>query len=60
MSKHSAPVVSAAAARLLLLDGQGLLDDPTRRAGPRAVQNIVEQLGFVQVDSIQKVSERIT
>jgi uncharacterized protein YcaQ len=55
MTKHSAPEASAAEARLLLLDGQGLLEDPARRAGPRAVQNIVEQLGFVQVDSIQKV-----
>jgi len=52
---RAVPHVSAAEARLLLLQGQGLLDDPTRRAGPRAVQAMVEHLGFVQVDSIQKI-----
>ncbi|MBC7984876.1 MAG: YcaQ family DNA glycosylase [Candidatus Obscuribacterales bacterium] len=51
----SAPVVTAVEARALLLAGQGLLANPARRAGPRAVQRIVEQLGFVQVDSIQKL-----
>jgi len=55
MSKATATLVSAADARLLLLDGQGLLSDPARRAGLRTVQGIVEQLGFVQVDSIQKL-----
>ena len=49
------PTLSAADARTLLLDGQGLLADPARRAGPKAVQKIVEQLGFVQVDSIQRI-----
>lgn len=49
------PIVTAHEARILLLDGQGLLIDPARRAGPAAVQKIVEQLGFVQVDSIQKI-----
>jgi uncharacterized protein YcaQ len=48
-------VLTAADARTLLLDGQGLLADPARRAGPKAVQKIVEQLGFVQVDSIQRI-----
>jgi len=47
--------LSAADARTLLLDGQGLLADPARRAGPAAVHNIVRQLGFVQVDSIQRI-----
>jgi uncharacterized protein YcaQ len=42
-------------ARTLLLDGQGLLADPARRAGPAAVQKIIEQLAFVQVDSIQRI-----
>ena len=51
----SLPIVSAAAARSLLLDGQGLLNDPSRRAGPQAVSKIIRQLGFVQVDSIQRV-----
>jgi uncharacterized protein YcaQ len=36
MSTSDAPIASAEAARLLLLHGQGLLDDPTRRAGYRA------------------------
>ena len=49
------PNVSADAARALLLAGQCLLDDPQRRAGPVAVAKIVRQLGFVQVDSIQRV-----
>lgn len=40
------------AARLLLLGGQGLLDDPDRSASSARVQKIIEQLGFVQVDSI--------
>jgi uncharacterized protein YcaQ len=51
----SLPTVSAATARTLLLSGQGLLEDPTRRAGPSAVARTIRQLGFVQVDSIQKV-----
>ncbi len=51
----SLPIVSADAARSLLLGGQGLLNDPARRAGPIAVAKIVRQLGFVQVDSIQRV-----
>jgi uncharacterized protein len=47
--------VPAAAARTLLLDGAGLLADPAVRAGPHAVQKVVRRLGFVQVDSIQRV-----
>lgn len=47
--------VSAAAARTLLLAGQGLLDDPDRRAGPVATERLVRALGFVQIDSIQRV-----
>jgi uncharacterized protein YcaQ len=49
------PTISAASARTLLLDGQGLLTSPARRAGPAAAQQIVERLGFVQVDSIQRI-----
>ncbi|NNM24387.1 MAG: winged helix-turn-helix domain-containing protein [Phycisphaerales bacterium] len=44
--------IPAEAARRLLMDGQGLLDAPGRRAGPAAVRRIVEKLGFVQVDTI--------
>jgi uncharacterized protein YcaQ len=47
--------VSAAAARTLLLSGQGLLDDPDRRPGPVATERLVRALGFVQIDSIQRV-----
>jgi uncharacterized protein YcaQ len=49
------PTITAADARTLLLDGQGLLADPARRAGLNAVQKTVQQLGFVQVDSIQRI-----
>jgi hypothetical protein len=52
---NTLPTISAAAARMLLLNGQGLLLDPARRAGPAAVRRTVEALGFVQIDSIQRV-----
>lgn len=52
---HPLPIVTAREARILLMQGQELLADPARRAGPVAAQKIVEQLGFVQVDSIQRV-----
>jgi uncharacterized protein len=42
-------------ARLLLLQGQGLLADPERPATPRHVLATIRQLGFVQVDSISTV-----
>jgi uncharacterized protein len=47
--------VSAHSARLLLLDSQGLLDDPARRVTPAAVRTLVERMGFVQIDSINVV-----
>lgn len=47
--------VSPEAARTLLLDAQGLLDDPRRRADAAVVQELIERLGFVQVDSINIV-----
>lgn len=49
------PILAATDARRLLLGGQGLLADPTRRAGPAKVRALVEALGFVQVDSINIV-----
>jgi uncharacterized protein YcaQ len=52
---NTLPTISAAAARILLLDGQGLLADPARRPGPAAARRVVEALGFVQIDSIQRV-----
>ncbi len=48
-------IVPAADARRLLLGNQGLLADPTRRAGPAAVRALIEALGFVQLDSINVV-----
>ncbi len=49
------PVVTAAQARRLLLGGQGLLENPSRRATAAVVQKLVERMGFVQVDSINVV-----
>jgi len=49
------PVIAARDARRLLLGAQGLLDDPGRRAGPAALQSLIERMGFVQVDSINVV-----
>jgi hypothetical protein len=49
------PVVTASQARKLLLGGQGLLEDPSRRATAAVVQKLVERMGFVQVDSINVV-----
>jgi uncharacterized protein YcaQ len=49
------PVVPAAAARRMLLDAQGLLADPRRRATPDTLYDVVERMGFVQLDSINIV-----
>jgi hypothetical protein len=48
------PRVSAIQARRLLLAGQGLLEAPVR-ATAESVYRVVEQLGFVQIDSINVV-----
>lgn len=47
--------VTAAQARTLLLDAQGLTGDPARSATASAVMKVVDQLGFVQLDSIQRI-----
>src|SRR5882672_9549266 len=47
--------VSCDAARRLLLGAQGLLDDPAARATQRRVQELIERMGFVQIDSINVV-----
>jgi len=47
--------VTAAQARRLLLDAQGLCDDPARRATPARVLEVICRLGFVQLDSIQRI-----
>lgn len=49
------PVVSAEAARLLLMGAQGLLDDPARAGGTAALRKLIERMGFVQLDSINVV-----
>ncbi len=49
------PVVTAKAARLLLMDAQGLLEDPSRPATPAVLQNLIERMGFIQLDSINVV-----
>ena len=46
------PIVPASAARHLFLGAQGLLDDPSRRATATSVQDLIERLGFVQMDTI--------
>jgi hypothetical protein len=51
----NSPVITAEAARLLLMDAQGLLADPGRRATPATLGKLVEQMGFVQLDSINVV-----
>ena len=48
-------VVSASEARILLMQAQGLLDDPSRPASAAQVWRLVRRLGFVQVDSINVV-----
>src|SRR5687768_17224108 len=46
------PVISAAQARRLLLGGQGLLEDPARRATHASLRRLIEDIGFVQIDTI--------
>ncbi len=47
--------VTAAQARTLLLDNLGLTADPARKATPATVLDVISQLGFVQLDSIQRI-----
>lgn len=44
--------ISAEACRRLLLAAQGLLDDPRREATPDSLYDLIEGMGFVQLDSI--------
>lgn len=48
--------ISADCARRLLLAGQGLLDDPTRKATRASLRDLIRKLGFVQIDSINVVA----
>lgn len=43
------------AARRLIMSGCRLLADPTRKATPAAVRTLIEQMGYVQIDSINVV-----
>jgi hypothetical protein len=49
------PSLPIATARRLLLGAQGLLDDPRRKATPDVLYELIERMGFVQVDSINIV-----
>jgi uncharacterized protein YcaQ len=53
--RHSVPTIPARSARRLLLGAQGLLSSPRQNGGAQRVQELVEQLGFVQIDSINVV-----
>jgi uncharacterized protein YcaQ len=52
----SLPRVPAATARRLLLGAQGLLDDPRRKATMDVLYDLIERMGFVQIDSINVVA----
>ncbi len=52
----SHPIISTEAARLLFLGTQGLLADPGRRASRSTLPTMIEQMGFVQIDSINVVA----
>ena len=47
--------ISATQARRLVLDLQGLAENPRRRLGRAGLLDLIRRLGFVQVDSIQWV-----
>ncbi len=49
------PLISTKAARRLFLGAQGLLADPTRNATRTTLAKLIEQMGFVQLDSINYV-----
>ncbi len=55
MAPRTLPIVKASTARRLFLGAQGLLDDPARRATPAVVRQLVQKLGYVQVDSINVI-----
>lgn len=52
---NSIPLISTAIARRLFLGAQGLLADPTRKATSTTLAKLIEQMGFVQLDSINYV-----
>ncbi len=50
--KVSSPNFDLPSARKLLLHGQGLLGSPQGKASPARVRQIIGELGFLQIDSI--------
>ena len=52
---HKIVSIAASDARTLLLDAQGLLANPRRQADSSSLQELITQLGFVQIDSINVV-----
>jgi uncharacterized protein YcaQ len=52
---NTQPLITAESARLLLLSAQGLLTPPTRRVTRPILRSLIEQMGFVQLDSINVV-----
>ncbi|MDJ0942650.1 MAG: crosslink repair DNA glycosylase YcaQ family protein [Kiloniellales bacterium] len=54
-SSAALPVISNPAARRLWLEGQGLAADPMRKLDRAGLLRLVEDLGYVQVDSINTV-----
>ena len=56
VTSSAAPaLISNRAARRLLLASQGLSDDPTRRLDDAGLLDLIERMGFVQIDSIRTV-----
>lgn len=49
------PVISVADARRLFLAAQGLLDDPSRRVTAKTLNALIQQMGFVQIDTINVI-----
>ena len=47
------PVIQNSQARRLILAGQGLADPPNRKIGTEGLLELIERIGYVQVDSIQ-------
>jgi uncharacterized protein YcaQ len=54
-SSSAPPLISNRAARRLLLASQGLSDDPATRLDDAGLLDLIERMGFVQVDSIKTV-----
>ncbi len=52
---YAVRTISTDDARLLLLQGARLLDDPNKPSGPAAVRKLVRALGYVQLDSINVI-----